>query len=136
MQSQVNPIRIETKDFYLGDLPAGQRRVPLVIAGSGGKGHISAAEAIIESLKQKSGFIFKTYTPVKITEKASAPEDILIRLGAALKLLPDYEEISKESQIINTEHTSKTHEYTDNALDAVPGGHIYVAIWNLLHKRG
>ncbi len=126
----------------------------LIIACSGGGGHISAANGIISELDEGS---VPDHYPVK---RRRAKDSSLIRLiykgvfvingmkflkpvmrqavaNSPYPVLPDKDSLVKECEALEGKNdTSKPRKYVDMLLDVYPAGYESAAIWNVLQRQG
>lgn len=132
---------------------------PLMIATSGGGGHISSIKGIIEFLRNKYPNIhFESYIPVLLKDKpySSANNQAMQALNLLKKshigpivrsmikpftvfsTLPDKDLVIEEMKTLNKSQTidsdekePKPREYSDLLLDVDPAGYLSVAMWNV-----
>jgi effector protein SdbA len=123
---------------------------PLILASSGGNGHISAAQSLIQQFLENKKKLSSHY--ISVPEKKIHLTETLI--WSALKLLntplikkinklpsqfkiPSPYQLQKEKiQLIKQQQKSNNRLYLDYLLDLLPNGYLYTAIFNLLQSQG
>ncbi len=120
---------------------------PLIIASSGGNGHISAAQSLIQHfLHHQKTLHYHTFP--KASKKLSHFEYLLLgilqcantplfkRLSPKFEL-PNSPQLKKAKiQLIKQQSSNPERHYVDFLLDWLPHGVIYAALFNLLQSQG
>lgn len=141
----------DNKTPYLG------KRRPLLIASSGGGGHISAILGLISYLKAACLHCeFDTYTP-KQAPKRDNPKAKVVKVGAHVTNqegyfsfistnviqplfkqtpLPVFPTLSAIYEEVQRLESTQARPYLDMLLDIYPSGYEYAAIWNIHQKEG
>jgi effector protein SdbA len=127
---------------------------PLCIACSGGGGHISAINGLIETLIATSENIIIKQHPSWPHKKSISLYSLMLRFSIwalsnrifdkllhnilikwAISGLPPYKEFHLELQrLITLNHNNNTRPYLDILLDLYPAGYEFVAIFNTLQR--
>lgn len=120
---------------------------PLIIASSGGNGHISAAQSLIQQfLHHQKSLPYHTFP--KASKKLSSIEYLLLyalqyaNTPFFKKLLikfevPKPQQLKKAKiQLIKQQSLNPKRLYVDFLLDWLPHGLIYAALFNLLQSQG
>jgi len=123
---------------------------PLIIASSGGNGHISAALSLIQQLSQQQKTLKHHYISKPKNKKLSIETLIwgglyffnipLIKKLSRLEkkyYIPSPFQLKKEKMLLlkqQEEHHQRP--YIDYLLDLLPNGYLYTAIFNLLQSQG
>jgi effector protein SdbA len=129
----------------LNSYPWQQFRHPLIIASSGGGGHISAAESLIEQLKNQ---VYPKILPQHYQKKPSSKWislETLIQFACFLSQLPglkkylpiqfpSVKQLQQEIEQLNRKNEQKQKCYIDFMLDIQPNGYCFVALFNHLQK--
>ena len=133
-------------------------RNPLLLACSGGGGHISAIQGIRDFLRLKypRETHFSNYPPVLYTQKKSSWTTKSIFLGSILTnhiyilspiikkilhftpfpVLPNLNELKNEILTLNKKETNNiSRDYIDMLLDIYPAGYESAAVWNILQRQ-
>ncbi len=125
---------------------------PLLIAASGGAGHISAMSALIDSF-QKEGVHLETIRPIYENQTVTWQRFLLqqqIQMPALLHLEEIYgllgwtypfphfpSELFLQKELELLYHNNQSPRlYYDMLLDFHPAGYDYAAIWNCLQRKG
>ncbi|MCZ6913936.1 MAG: hypothetical protein O7C59_05400 [Rickettsia endosymbiont of Ixodes persulcatus] len=132
-------------------------RQPLLIACSGGGGHIAAIHGLFQYLQQHCETInFPKYSPVLSIKGPPSPTQIKLEtainfmhaplIGPAVQAvvsttpypkLPNRISFNKEIDSLNHSEKEKNKRYyRDMLLDVYPAGYASVAIWNILQRDG
>ena len=132
------------------------KKKPLLIACSGGGGHISAIAGICSYLQHHhpEQLILPNYTPVLLEYKGTSMSRTHIRNGVklmsapvlgealrkavavtALPVLPDEKDIKEElNKLSSLEARRMKRKYIDMLLDVYPDGYESAAVWNVLQR--
>ena len=131
---------------------------PLLLACSGGGGHISGIQGIRDFLRQKypSSLLFSTHTPALYTQKKASWTTKSIFLGSFLTnhvyilspiirkilqytrfpVLPNLVALKNEISTLNQkEKNHPSRDYIDMLLDIYPAGYESAAVWNILQRQ-
>jgi len=135
-----------------------RNKKPLLIACSGGGGHISAIQGVRDFLDKKyhRTIKFPKYPTILHDEKQSSSARTQIDVGSVatnsfyilspiiktilsftnLPLLPSSGDLKDEIDALNKkETTTREREYVDMLLDVYPAGYESAAIWNVLQRK-
>lgn len=123
---------------------------PLIIASSGGNGHISAALSLIQQLSQEQKHLKNYYIHKPKNKKLSIETFVwgalyflnipLIQKISSLPqkyYIPSPFQLKKEKSLLLKQQASyQQRPYVDYLLDLLPNGYVYTAIFNLLQSQG
>ena len=118
---------------------------PLLIASSGGGGHIIAAESLIEQLSSQIHPPILTQHYQKKPSSKWLTLETLIKLGCMISQIPGLKkylpiqfpflnELEQGIEELNQKNEQKEKYYIDFMLDIQPNGYCFVALFNYLQK--
>lgn len=128
-------------------LPWFRAENPLIIASSGGNGHISAAQSLIQQFLQYQKTL-PYHTFPKASKKLGSFEFLLLKalkyannplvkkIHPKLTLPNSYQLKKAKIQLIKQQDNQPQRFYIDFLLDWLPHGLIYAALFNLLQSQG
>ncbi|MES2141462.1 MAG: hypothetical protein V4471_01035 [Pseudomonadota bacterium] len=141
---------------YVSEASYNELRQPLLIACSGGGGHIAAIQGLQQYLQyQYKNIKFTKYKPVLFAKNPPSPTQATIETAigfmhaygvgavfqAAVKptsypILPDRISFDNEINSLNENEKRKEQRfYQDMLLDTYPAGYASVAVWNILQRN-
>ncbi|MBM4223161.1 MAG: hypothetical protein FJ161_05145, partial [Gammaproteobacteria bacterium] len=127
---------------------------PLMVACSGGGGHIAAIKGIIDyTKKHDKSAVLKEYDPTIIRSRPFTIYNTLIKVGSKLNdwfvikaflkkirkylktpVLPGYQELRSEVEILRKNNQNR-RPYIDMLIDVYPSGYYSAALWNVLQRN-